>query len=760
LSGIVSGFILALLVVGMFSFSGNLGTECNSENSKVSSPISAYENVTTHEGDLIISGTQVFAIENCTFIQRGNIHVRDRAKLVVRNSELCLNQTYPMQYNPTFGDYGTLEAENSTLVSYQVLNIEFHEHSEANFNDVTLNLGFSSWVRFHEFSKVTIYQSTFSNWNGLNFDGYSEASITDSKVTQIQVADVGTCDISLFNSTVHCIALTFRPSQMVKIDHLLPGFYEYMSLQEAVTASGVPCKMTLNNTLVEAWAVHVYYDAETQISDSIISERLGINIQGLSLRIDDLRPQFFEYKKIGQITLNRTSIDFSPFLFVYDSTVTVTNSSVWLAAVFNSDIHVSDSIVACLERIQNSSLFFERTVVEGIEFFYNDFFMYGNVSFESTWSESTWFSSNVTRNYNIIAEDTGDSPMENVKVTLFDQNHTSVWNGTTNSLGQADFNVTFTDMNYTDTLRLEAFKENCFAAMNISLLSNTPIILTLRYFVSALAEDTIFTATSTGTYRFSILEGAWQVCPPQADPSHPESWGWNTETLIYKNRQIEWESGKECNNPTNWDFSVGDGVLQSTYELAEEIGNGMFVDIHLEEDDYLALVANDAKGNFIDNSGGIYFSIIILEHMPVVSFSCVPEKPTAGSQIVFNASASYSPKGSITGYEWNFGDGNTTTVAKPTIDHSYHQPGKYNVTLKVTDNNTMWNTTSHNMTVYYETDFNRDAKVNIQDITIVAVAYGSRRGDPKWNAMADLDKNGWINIIDMTMVAKDYGKSV
>jgi outer membrane protein assembly factor BamB len=60
----------------------------------------------------------------------------------------------------------------------------------------------------------------------------------------------------------------------------------------------------------------------------------------------------------------------------------------------------------------------------------------------------------------------------------------------------------------------------------------------------------------------------------------------------------------------------------------------------------------------------------------------------------------------------------------------------------------------------FVTDLNKDGKVNIQDITIVAVAYGSKPGDPKWNAIADLDKNGWINIIDMTMVAKDYGKAV
>jgi hypothetical protein len=64
------------------------------------------------------------------------------------------------------------------------------------------------------------------------------------------------------------------------------------------------------------------------------------------------------------------------------------------------------------------------------------------------------------------------------------------------------------------------------------------------------------------------------------------------------------------------------------------------------------------------------------------------------------------------------------------------------------------------MTPYLSTDLNQDGAVNIQDITIAAVAYGSRTGDPKWNTIADLDKNGQINIVDMTMVAKDYGKTL
>ena len=49
----------------------------------------------------------------------------------------------------------------------------------------------------------------------------------------------------------------------------------------------------------------------------------------------------------------------------------------------------------------------------------------------------------------------------------------------------------------------------------------------------------------------------------------------------------------------------------------------------------------------------------------------------------FDGSASTDPDGSIAGYEWNFGDGQSATGAK--VDHSYSKPGTYTATLTVSD---------------------------------------------------------------------------
>lgn len=57
-------------------------------------------------------------------------------------------------------------------------------------------------------------------------------------------------------------------------------------------------------------------------------------------------------------------------------------------------------------------------------------------------------------------------------------------------------------------------------------------------------------------------------------------------------------------------------------------------------------------------------------------------------------------------------------------------------------------------------DINGDEMINIVDLFLVAIAFGSKLGDPKWNARADVTNDGSINIIDIRMVARKFGKSL
>jgi hypothetical protein len=67
----------------------------------------------------------------------------------------------------------------------------------------------------------------------------------------------------------------------------------------------------------------------------------------------------------------------------------------------------------------------------------------------------------------------------------------------------------------------------------------------------------------------------------------------------------------------------------------------------------------------------------------VAAFSAPPA--TAGTPAVFDASASTDADGSVTHFDWDFGDGTTALDAGPRPGHAYAQPGNYTVTLTVSD---------------------------------------------------------------------------
>jgi hypothetical protein len=55
-------------------------------------------------------------------------------------------------------------------------------------------------------------------------------------------------------------------------------------------------------------------------------------------------------------------------------------------------------------------------------------------------------------------------------------------------------------------------------------------------------------------------------------------------------------------------------------------------------------------------------------------------------------------------------------------------------------------------------DLNGDGKVSLTDLVILALAYGSRSGDAKWNQIADIDGNGVVGLTDLVIVALHYGQ--
>lgn len=57
-------------------------------------------------------------------------------------------------------------------------------------------------------------------------------------------------------------------------------------------------------------------------------------------------------------------------------------------------------------------------------------------------------------------------------------------------------------------------------------------------------------------------------------------------------------------------------------------------------------------------------------------------------------------------------------------------------------------------------DVNEDGVVDIEDLVLVALAWGTGPGDPRWNLMADLNEDNFIDIVDLATVGSHIGQQL
>lgn len=94
-------------------------------------------------------------------------------------------------------------------------------------------------------------------------------------------------------------------------------------------------------------------------------------------------------------------------------------------------------------------------------------------------------------------------------------------------------------------------------------------------------------------------------------------------------------------------------------------------------------LSTDTAGTNIAVGNGPEGIAITPDQAPVATFTATAA-PT-GSASSFDATASSVLYGTITNYQWNFGDGTTTNTATPTTTHTYTSPGVFTATLTETD---------------------------------------------------------------------------
>jgi PKD repeat protein len=215
-------------------------------------------------------------------------------------------------------------------------------------------------------------------------------------------------------------------------------------------------------------------------------------------------------------------------------------------------------------------------------------------------------------------------------------------------------------------------------------------------------QNSISTCTITAGYNEKVIAGT----VPAASVLYPNNQPSNGSAI-----QIALPSVTSLPAPTSA-FTYGGSFLNVTLDASTSVdGNGTIVSYQWNFGD-----GNTGSGVTTSHTyavPGTYSITLTIEdndgiqstNTQSVTVSAAPNNaPTASFlhnqtdlQVSVDASNSTDGDGTITGYSWNFGDGNTGSGV--TASHTYAVPGTYTVTLTVTDDDGAIDTNPQQVTV-------------------------------------------------------------
>ncbi len=134
-------------------------------------------------------------------------------------------------------------------------------------------------------------------------------------------------------------------------------------------------------------------------------------------------------------------------------------------------------------------------------------------------------------------------------------------------------------------------------------------------------------------------------------------------------------------------FDWGDGSLSAWSDLVSSGTSVAMSHAWTNISNYLVqVVAQDSNGSNSSWSETltVMISQVPSEGFPPIGTFNIPGNTSVNHSMVFDASGSFDPDGSIQSYVWDFGDG--LTGVGSIVVHTYESPGEYTVTLTVTDN--------------------------------------------------------------------------
>ncbi|MBI2866759.1 MAG: hypothetical protein HYX97_00320 [Chloroflexi bacterium] len=427
-------------------------------------------------GDITLSGDQVLTITDKDVVQQGNITLRDRSKLVLRNAVLEVRPKDRPRAEVALSDNAALEATDSALLSGSDPSNLYM--TAADRSTVTLtNSSFINVLDATAQSRVTISGSTIHS---------GVAGINEREGTFGIVQAGGNAIITIADSTIGSLALLFGADANVTLSGLKPGLYPRWSLGPS---DGASFTVQLTNTTIlpsilvggmeRGWAIFANASSRVAVSDSQLNKLVVTDIVGETLSFSGLqlnKPVNFSYRNIR---MTNSSVFAQWGFFITDGQLTITDSDgFWTFVYGNSIIRLVNSrmlefdprgFTGTLEFV-NATWCCAAEVIEE-----NAFTIRGTVTVTENLAQAlVWFTSRVTREFAVRVLDAQDRPIVGAQVRA--TRGAQVAQATTDAAGNALLPLVFTDADYRQPGTLTVTHGTGTVTSVLDFFASSPII--------------------------------------------------------------------------------------------------------------------------------------------------------------------------------------------------------------------------------------------------------------------------------------------
>ncbi|OGY43525.1 MAG: hypothetical protein A2731_03795 [Candidatus Buchananbacteria bacterium RIFCSPHIGHO2_01_FULL_39_8] len=422
-----------------------------------------------HKGDLTLEGRDFLVLKKGKFEQFGNIYLKDRSKLIIRDSTFKITR-YQRLLNH-WGIYlegkASLEIENSKLTPGE-------DPVSREGTLFVIEAGGKSTVTMKN-SPTQIHLFTISD----NAKGVVEDSEIVFEIGGL-VSAHGSGEVIVRNSKIGAVNLDIPNGATFEASGLKTGFFEKWNLHQDAKVSGINYDITLINTeLVKdkigpgpferGWPIFIESDAHVKIKDSEL-RKVVITLRDEKAEFDNFSletPTNFNYRNI-QLENVRVMGQWGIFLHGASDVTIRDSEAFWTFIYDDSKLKLINTHMNEFDpRDFRGEIIFENsrwdTAAEIIK--NNDFVLKGSVAIGNIGGFS-WEDSEVTRFYDVIGK-----PNTELILTIGEE---TIWAGKTDQNGKASFSLEFNDSTFKNKFEL---KDNQNRKIEVTFFSATPLNL-------------------------------------------------------------------------------------------------------------------------------------------------------------------------------------------------------------------------------------------------------------------------------------------